>query len=593
MSLSPDSAPPAAQQQQQDYSRWSNSSLIARITELERQLNSYNAGTVLSTAAAAQPTSNHTSRASSPSGRQRKKKLKKIDPSKYNTRFIALKFAYLGARYNGLEHTNGNLTPLPTIEEVLWRALRKARLIFPEWPECEDEVGEDGRNILQPYSLDWTGCEYSKCGRTDRGVSAFGQVVGIRVRSTQPKYAAQKKDTSMSPSTGADEASMVAPLGELAISDPEQFEEEEKWDDIRDELPYIQILNNILPEDIRVLAWCPHPPPGFNSRFSCRQRRYRYFFTQPAFSPTPDPRGPVRSEDGRPRQGWLDIEAMREGARNYMGVHDFRNFCKIDPSKQILNYKREIFHADIEILDPKSSPMGYVGEPEFWNPDAKENNENLSSANSSPVQTYSFTLHGSAFLWHQVRHMVAILFLIGQGLESPSIVKELLDVTKNPRKPIYEMASDAPLVLWDCVFPDESSDSREDAIDWIYAGDPRIAKSSLSRGTGKFGHGGIVEDLWSVWRQRKIDEILAATLLDRVVGQGDRSAFLDTNPDVSRHNLKVFFGGIEARFGGKYIPVMQRRRLETVDVINAKYRAKPGKQKGRFNGAARDSGADD
>jgi hypothetical protein len=31
------------------------------------------------------------------------------------------------------------------------------------------------------------------------------------------------------------------------------------------------------------------------------------------------------------------------------------------------------------------------------------------------------TIKGSAFLWHQVRCMVAVLFLIGQGLESPFV----------------------------------------------------------------------------------------------------------------------------------------------------------------------------
>jgi tRNA pseudouridine38/39 synthase len=32
-------------------------------------------------------------------------------------------------------------------------------------------------------------------------------------------------------------------------------------------------------------------------------------------------------------------------------------------------------------------------------------------------------IKGSAFLWHQVRCMVSVLFLIGQGLESPSVSK--------------------------------------------------------------------------------------------------------------------------------------------------------------------------
>ena len=31
------------------------------------------------------------------------------------------------------------------------------------------------------------------------------------------------------------------------------------------------------------------------------------------------------------------------------------------------------------------------------------------------------TIKGSAFLWHQVRFMVAVLFMIGEGHESPSV----------------------------------------------------------------------------------------------------------------------------------------------------------------------------
>ena len=44
--------------------------------------------------------------------------------------------------------------------------------------------------------------------------------------------------------------------------------------------------------------------------------------------------------------------------------------------------------------------------------------------------------------------MVAILFLVGEGKESPEIVTDLLDLEKTPRRPNYEMASDAPLLLY-------------------------------------------------------------------------------------------------------------------------------------------------
>ena len=43
------------------------------------------------------------------------------------------------------------------------------------------------------------------------------------------------------------------------------------------EIPYMHILNNVLPDDIRVLAWAP-VGPDFSARFSCLQRTYKYFF---------------------------------------------------------------------------------------------------------------------------------------------------------------------------------------------------------------------------------------------------------------------------------------------------------------------------
>lgn len=619
-----------------DYTTWSTSSLISRITELENRLNSqalngHTATTPSRPAAGAEaaipPAPENYTRTPSPSpsttsASSNQRPRRDIDPSKYNTRYIALKFAYLGQRYNGYEHTNNNLTTLPTIEEELWKALRKTRLIFPPVEDTPEELdGYSSEGPRKPFAISWEGCDYSKCGRTDRGVSAFGQVIGIRVRSAKPKSPAGKGKSSRSNSVNVtqegeemqsqQQESGNSPKAEgfmdvlsgLDVSDIED-EAEPAWDSIADELPYLQILNNVLPYDIRVLAWCPHPPPDFSARFSCRERRYRYFFTQPAFTPTPGPMGFLRgagteSANDEPgaktkyREGWLDIEAMREGAKHLEGTHDFRNLCKLDTSKQINNFMRRIFHADIEPVDPKSCPLGYVKEPDFQ---PYQNPEDISSVESesdkhcpSAVQIYAFSVHGSAFLWHQVRHMVSILFLIGQGFESPSLVKELLDVEKNPRRPTYELASDAPLVLWDCVFPEGESDSGEDALDWVYAGDPRTLGPRPKKGDSKFGTGGTVDGLWSIWRQRKIDEILAGSLLDQIVRQGGKG---HTTPSEFRppQSQKVFYGGNEARLGGKYIPVMERRKLDTVDALNAKYLAnkKANKERRAQNGGEED-----
>ncbi|PYH82886.1 pseudouridine synthase [Aspergillus uvarum CBS 121591] len=569
---------------EQDYSTWPTSSLIARITELERQLHSRTAEyaaspapTPLSTTSIPQQqtdkstekkpvnlTSSSTAQKEVQPPKPKPAKVRReIDPSKYNTRFIALKFAYLGQRYNGLEHANGNATPLPTIEEEIYKALRKTRLIFPTDTSGDDFVDNYAPREVKPYWINWDGCQYSKAGRTDRGVSAFGQVVGMRVRSTRPmrKTDAQNPDTAMENTEEADGG----------------------WDHIKDEHPYVSMLNKVLPQDIRVLAWCPNPPEGFDARFSCRERHYKYFFTQPAFSPTPGPLGLMpRANDGtnaRPkyREGWLDIEAMREAAKYFEGTHDFRNFCKLDVTKQIDNFSREIFRADIEMIDAKNTPLGYVNEPEFCAVEGEQDSGSSVELTPTAAKVYVFHLEGSAFLWHQVRHMVSVLFLVGQGLEPPTIVRDLLDASKNPRKPTYEMASDAPLVLWDCVYPDEQSGSRKDALEWVYAGDIRQIKSHLGKGGGKFGLGGIVEELWAVWRQRKIDEILAGTLLDLAVRQRDQTMIATggENPVWERKNRgqKVFIGGNESRTGGDYIPVLHKRKTELVEVQNARWLA--------------------
>lgn len=495
---------------------------------------------------------------------------KAFDPSKYNTRHIALKFAYLGQNYNGFEHHINNTTPLPTIEEEIFKALTKTRLIFPT-----------RLNELQEGEVDWEGTDYSKCGRTDRGVSAFGQVIGVRVRSSKPTAEALAK-----------EAEKLDKKRQEAEKKGERFVEVEKeeWHYIRDELSYIQLLNRVLPADIRILAWCPTLPADFSARFNCRERRYRYFFTQPAYAPVPGSKGMLSgiSDDGSEKQpmreGWLDIEAMQDAAKRYEGLHDFRNFCKVDPAKQITNFDRRIFHASVTEVPQNEGPVGFVGKPEFGQREGSEVTANGSTDLANrPPKVYTFNVNGSAFLWHQVRCLVAVIFLVGQGLEPPSIVSDLLDVEKNPTRPKYEMATDAPLVLWDCIFPenlDFSEESQPDAMDWVYVGDNGGRETNKSQekdgGDGKFGRGGIVDDLWSVWRQRKIDEVLAGSLLDVVAAQGKRVGGDVGLPPSEERSVRVFDGSNMARPVGTYIPVMQKARMEPVEVINARYAERKG-----------------
>jgi tRNA pseudouridine38/39 synthase len=57
----------------------------------------------------------------------------------------------------------------------------------------------------------------------------------------------------------------------------------------------------------------------------------------------------------------------------------------------------------------------------------------VADGNEDGYSMYRLKLIGQAFLWHQVRCIVAVLFLVGRGREDPSIVNELLNIELNPR----------------------------------------------------------------------------------------------------------------------------------------------------------------
>ncbi len=103
---------------------------------------------------------------------------------------------------------------------------------------------------------------------------------------------------------------------------------------------------------------------------------------------------------------------MRRAAASLVGEHDYRNFCKIDPS--VSNFTRCIRALEI-------GPVGGFG---------------ADTADKSPSGVWAFTVCGSAFLYHQVRCMVAVLFLVGEGLESPEVRR---DIRRDIRRDLPEM----------------------------------------------------------------------------------------------------------------------------------------------------------
>ena len=181
--------------------------------------------------------------------------------------------------------------------------------------------------------------------------------------------------------------------------DGEEDEDEEKE---FKEMDYCLMLNRVLPESIRALGWC-EVTPEFSSRFSCSYRKYRYFFIK-------------RN---------LNIKKMSEATSTLIGEHDFRNICKIDIAK-VSNFKREIYTA--KILPFQINMI----------------NDDLS--------VYMLEIQGIAFLWHMVRCIMSLLFMIGEGYENINIINILLDIENTPAKPHYKMAPELPLVLHECGF---------------------------------------------------------------------------------------------------------------------------------------------
>lgn len=87
---------------------------------------------------------------------------KDLPQNKNRTRHIALRFFYDGGNFNGLAQNLGQESD-NSVEKNLFQALLKAKLV-----ESRETSG------------------YSRCGRTDKGVSAAGQVVALHLKSTIP-----------------------------------------------------------------------------------------------------------------------------------------------------------------------------------------------------------------------------------------------------------------------------------------------------------------------------------------------------------------------------------------------------------------------
>jgi tRNA pseudouridine38/39 synthase len=215
--------------------------------------------------------------------------------------------------------------------------------------------------------------------------------------------------------------------------------------------------------------------------------------------------------------GALNIKAMQKAASYFLGENDFRNFCKMDPQRQITVFKRTMTRAEIV-------PYGTV-------------------PGNLDTKVWVFELQGTAFLWHQVRCMMAILFLVGQGLEDPEIVRDLLDVEKYPTKPEYVPAYDIPLVLYNCHY---------DGLDWRYDESAAITEEKL------------LQECYATWHEAKLRELISGLVLNQVRPSAAEGA-------NGARQLGVGIGNGVPISAKKYRNLEKRPRQLAFDIVNEKY----------------------
>ncbi len=152
---------------------------------------------------------------------------------------------------------------------------------------------------------------------------------------------------------------------------------------VRDEFSWVRGPNSFLPRDIAV-QWARGVPDTFHARASAISRRYTYVLLE----------SPVRPSFEAGRVGWvfrpLDAQALRRGADHLLGEHDFTSFRA--SACQALTPVKTLNRIDI----------GRRGA--YWR----------------------FDFEGNAFLHHMIRNIMGCLVLIGQGLQPPDWMADVL-----------------------------------------------------------------------------------------------------------------------------------------------------------------------
>lgn len=142
-------------------------------------------------------------------------------------------------------------------------------------------------------------------------------------------------------------------------------------------------LNSNLPNDIHVIE-TKIVPNDFHARYNVKEKEYKYYINLGEYNPLE--RNYVFQYNYK-----LNIEAMKEAIKVFIGTHDFRAFVTENKEKE--NCIRTITKASIENIQDK----------------------------------LIITFTGDGFLRYQVRNMVGILIKVGENKISTIDVEKILE----------------------------------------------------------------------------------------------------------------------------------------------------------------------
>ncbi|MEZ4265010.1 MAG: tRNA pseudouridine(38-40) synthase TruA [Myxococcota bacterium] len=146
-------------------------------------------------------------------------------------------------------------------------------------------------------------------------------------------------------------------------------------------------LNTLLPDDVAVIS-VEEAEPGFRTRLAAVAKTYRYLFQ------VGEARRPLQNRQAAwVKRESIDVAAMAEGARRFLGDHDFAAFRAAHCDS--LTTVRRMYSAEVSEL-----------------PD-------------TPL--VAFELTGNAFMRHMVRIMAGTLLEVGRGRFSPDDVTRALE----------------------------------------------------------------------------------------------------------------------------------------------------------------------